>query len=295
MSISGIDRAGGHSMRWRLSLAVILLLCATPQLRAAKERELRSLGLVTEFAATKEDALQALQEVLKDQIVHGTYMFDREQTLNGALAVASTPLFEPWKSEGQAFYKIRTQAIAPRHFLESADQGTIGVRYVLSMVTDQRARIRVDAVFVEAAHRTVHPSDGTVEAAETKAIQDHLQTIQNAEQEAAEALRQREGEDLARQTVVRQREDESSRLAAAQSSTGDLEKRIAALRHQLERRVHAPGAKLRAAPFASATEIASLPAYTEVVVVIVTPRWYGVETPDGQRGWLPLSELELLP
>jgi hypothetical protein len=295
MSISGIESAGGHSMRPRLSLAVIFLLCATPQLRAARDRELRSPGLVTEFAASKAEALLALQEVWKDQIVHGTYMFDREQTLNGALAVASTPLFEPWKSEGQAFYKIRTQAIAPRHFLESADQGTIGVRYVLSMVTEQRARVRIDAVFVEAARRTVHPSDGTVEAAETRAIQDHLQAIQNAAQEAAEALREREGQELARQTVVHQREDESSRLGAAQTSAEDLEKRIAALRHQLERRVHAPGAKLRAAPFASATEIATLPAYTKVVVVILTPHWYGVETPDGQRGWLPLGELELLP
>ncbi|GAC1618716.1 MAG: hypothetical protein PVS2B2_04460 [Candidatus Acidiferrum sp.] len=266
-----------------------------PQQCGAKDRELRSPGLVTEFPASKEDALQALQEVLKDQIVHGTYMFDRDQTLNGAMVVASTPLFEPWKGEGQVFYKIRTQAIAPRHFLESADQGTIGVRYVLSMVTEERARIRIDAVFVEGAHRTMHASDGTVEAAETKAIQTHLQVIQNAEQEAAEALRQREGEELARQTVVHQREEESSGLAAAQSSAEDIEKRIAALRHQLERRVHAPGAKLKSAPFALATEIATLPAYTEVVVVIVTPHWYGVETPAGQRGWLPVSELELLP
>jgi hypothetical protein len=31
------------------------------------------------------------------------------------------------------------------------------------------------------------------------------------------------------------------------------------------------------------------------VIVIVTPHWYGVETPDGQRGWLPLDELESLP
>ena len=259
------------------------------------DRELRSPGLVTEFAASQQDALQALQEVLKDQIIHGTIMFDRDETLSGAEVAASTPLFPTWKGEGQAFYKIRRQAIAPRHFLESADQGTIAVRYVLSMAGEDRARIRIDAVFVEAAHRTVHPSDGSVEAAETKAIREHLQAIQNAEAEAAEALRQREGEQLARQTVIHQREDESSRLAAAQSSAEEMEKRIAGLRHELERRVHAPGAKLKAAPFASAAEIATLPAYTEVVIVIVTPHWLGVETPAGQRGWLRLSELENLP
>jgi len=41
--------------------------------------------------------------------------------------------------------------------------------------------------------------------------------------------------------------------------------------------------------------VKALAAYTEVVVVIVTPHWYGVETPDGQRGWVPLDELETLP
>jgi hypothetical protein len=38
-----------------------------------------------------------------------------------------------------------------------------------------------------------------------------------------------------------------------------------------------------------------LAAYTEVAIVIVTQHWYGVETPDGQRGWLPADQLETLP
>jgi hypothetical protein len=29
--------------------------------------------------------------------------------------------------------------------------------------------------------------------------------------------------------------------------------------------------------------------------VIVTPHWLGVETPQSQRGWLPLDQLEPLP
>jgi len=29
--------------------------------------------------------------------------------------------------------------------------------------------------------------------------------------------------------------------------------------------------------------------------VIVTPHWYGVETPDGQRGWMPADQLGSLP
>jgi hypothetical protein len=278
-----------------LTITILWLLPGTSHLHASKDHAAPNPGFVTEFAASTEDVLQALQEVLEDQTIHGTQVFDREPTLTGAVVVESTPLFAPWKGEGKVFYKIRKDAIAPRHFLESADQGTIAVRYVVTSVSPERTRLRIDAVFLETAHRAVHASDGTVESSEYKAIQDHLHAIQFAEQEAAEAQRRRESMDLARQTFIRQREDETALLAAAQASMQDLEQRVNSLRHEVERRIKAPGASLKAAPFRSAADVANLAAYTEVVIVIVTPRWYGVETPNGQRGWLPLDQLELLP
>jgi hypothetical protein len=84
-------------------------------------------------------------------------------------------------------------------------------------------------------------------------------------------------------------------LSAAKSSTQELEQRVDALRRQIEMRVKAPGANLKSAPFRSAADVAKLTAYTAVLIVIVTPRWYGVETPGGQRGWLPLDQMEPLP
>jgi hypothetical protein len=250
---------------------------------------------VKEFQASQEDALQALNELLEDQIIHGTLIFDKEPTLTGAVVATSTSLMEPWNGPGQVFYKIREDAIAPRHFLDSADQGTIVVRYVLATPTDGRVRLRIDAIYVEKTHRTVHPSDLTVESSEYKVFQEHLQAIQSAEQEAADAKRRLDSIDLAKQTLIRQREDESTRLAAAQSSVQGLEQQISALRHELERRVKAPGGDLKAAPFHAAANIKSLAAYTEVLIVIVTPHWFGVETPEGQRGWLPENQLEPLP
>ena len=274
---------------------VLCLLFAVPSLPAAGDRDVSIPGFVTEFSASLDEVLRALQEVLQDQTIHGTYVFDKEKTLTGAKAAESTPLFEPWKADGKVFYKIRTDAIAPRHFRDSADQGTIAVRYIVTSIHPERTRLRIDAIFVENAHRTIHPSDGTVESSESKAIQDHLQAIQFAEQEAAEAQRRRESIDLAKQTLIRQREDETSGLAAAQSSTQDLEQRVNSLRHQMQRRIKVPGATLKAAPFRSAANVANLAAYTDIVIVIVTPHWYGVETPEGQRGWLPLDQLEPLP
>jgi hypothetical protein len=185
--------------------------------------------------------------------------------------------------------------VAPRHFKESTDLGTIAVRYVVVSVTEGRTRIHIEAIFVESGHRAVHPSDGTVESSEFKAIQEHLQAIQFAAQEAADIKRRRDSADLVKQTTLRRREDETTLLASAQSSVKDLEERLKNLRHEVERRIKAPGADLKAAPFQSAAKVVTVPAYTEVVIVIVTPHWYGVETPQGQRGWMPIDQLEPLP
>ncbi len=281
-----------------LLLCFVLFAALTASSTFASGRskdQLASPGFVKEFEATQADALQALNEVLEDQIIHGTLIFDKQPTLTGATVVESTPLFERWQGPGQVFYKIRKDAIAPRHFLDSADQGTIAVRYVLSSAAPGRFRLRIDAVYVEATHRRMHASDLTVESSEYKVFQDRLQAIQFAAQEAADAKRRLESAELVRQTTIRQREDETTRLAAAQASVQDLEQRINIMRREVERRVKAPGADLKSAPFQAAASVKTLAAYTEVVIVIVTPHWYGVETPDGQRGWMPMDQLEILP
>ena len=281
-----------------LSLAFLLLifLSSLPSSASSPPKEpTLGPGITREFSATLEDTLQAVREVLEDQTIHGTWIYDKDPVLMGATIVESTPLFEPWNQPGKVFYKIRKDAIAPRHFLDSADQGTIAVRYIVTAISQERVRLHIDATYVENTHRTSHISDGTVEAAEAKTIEDHLHAIQTTEQEAAEALRRRESADLLRATEVRQREDEKALLAAALSSSQDLEQQIKVLRHEVERRVKAPGAELKAAPFHNAASIAPLPAYTEVIVVIVTPHWYGVELHNGQHGWIHIDNLEPLP
>jgi hypothetical protein len=279
------------------ALAAALCLCFTAKeaRSASKERDLPSAGLVMELSASYDDALEALQEIVQDKTIHGTYMFDRDATLTGAVTAESTPLFERWEGGGKVFYKIRTEVIAPRHFRESADLGTVAVRYVLTNAGPERTRLRIDAIFVERARRIAHASDGTVESSEYKLIKERLDAMQFAEQEAAEAQRRRESQDLAKQVLLRQRDDERERLAAAESSAKDLEERVNGLRHQLVRRVKAPGARLKAAPFQSAASMADLAAYSDVVIVIVTPHWYGIETSTGQRGWVSVDQLELLP
>jgi hypothetical protein len=272
------------------TLAILLLPMA-----GAPRETLSTPGIIREFPVSSNEIRQAVLAVVGDKIVHGTLVFDKEPILTGAEAVDSTSLFDPWEGPGEVYFKIRKNAIAPRHFLETGDQGTIAVRYVIIPVDANRTRVKIDALYQESGHRVVHASDGTVEKSEMKEIKDQLEALQEAASQAADARRRETSAELVRQSIVRQRDDETSRVSNAQSAQKDLEQQVSALHHELERRVKAPGADLKAAPFQSAASLKTLSAYTDVVILIVTPHWLGVETPEGQRGWLPQERLEQLP
>ena len=279
------------TLRVALSL---LLSCALPFLASA-QKPLTTPGLAREFSYSLEEVRQAVINVQHDHIIHGTKVFEREPILTGAEDAKSSPLFAPWDGLGEVLFKVRRDSIAPRHFFEAADIGTIAVRYVVIPVTPDRTRVKIDAVYVETAHRTVHASDGSVEKEEMKEIEDSLEAMQQAAADAADARRRALSAELVRQSYLRQREDESARLDSLQQNEKELEAEIVSLRHEVERRVKAPGADLKAAPFRLAASLKPLSAFTEVVVLIVTPHWLGVETPEGQRGWLPVEQLEPLP
>ena len=72
----------------------------------------------------------------------------------------------------------------------------------------------------------------------------------------------------------------------------NLEDHVKELRKQVERLVKAPGAPLKSAPFHTASTLQSLTPGTEVLILISTPYWYGVETHEGQHGWMQRDELE---
>jgi len=275
-------------------LILFFIAAFFPALIHSKET-LTTAGLAREFNAPPDEVRQAVLAVVHDQILHGTMIFDKEPVLNGAEAVDSTPLFDPWTGPGEVYYKIRKNAIAPRHFKDSGDQGTIAVRYVLTPIDDYRARVKVDAIYVETSHRVAHESDGTVEKMELKEIKDHLEALEEEAAAAADARRRQQSAELVQQSFIRQREDETTRLGNSQAAEKDLEQQVKTLHQELERRVKTPGADLKAAPFHSAASLQALAANGNVLVLIVTPHWLGIETPQGQRGWLPVEVLEPLP
>jgi hypothetical protein len=93
----------------------------------------------------------------------------------------------------------------------------------------------------------------------------------------------------------------SSPSGSSQSLSGEvasgvtLEQHVHDLRQQVERLVKSPGAPLKSAPFHTASTLSALTTGTEVLILISTPYWYGVETRDGQHGWVFRDSLESLP
>jgi hypothetical protein len=78
-------------------------------------------------------------------------------------------------------------------------------------------------------------------------------------------------------------------------SLSDMGKHVDALRHEVELRVRDQGAQLKAAPYHSSATLETLAGQADVLIVVLTPYWYGVETEDGHRGWIHHSQLEPLP
>jgi len=276
-------------------LATLLLFLATALTLHAKQHKKAAdygLGYSTEISAPESEVLEAVEDVVNDGIIQGSKEYNKDKFVEKAVAETSSPLFTPWKEGGKVYYKVRTNALAPANFKESQDEGTLAVRYIVQSKDASRTILRIDAVFVEAFRHTVHPSDGSVESAEAQDIQGHVDALEAQKKQAEESARHRE-EELARRALAAKRDQEAA--AATQATPQTVEQHVADLRRRVERIVKAPGGQLKAAPFQTASNLKSLDAGSQVVILIVTPYWYGVETEDGQHGWINHNQLEPVP
>ena len=283
---------------WRFALLPWILTLAFASVAPARTPQGKSAGyagLGFEVDGSEADVLDIVKAVADDTIIHGTYIYENEKILKGAEAAQSSAYFGAWTGPGRAFYKVLKGAVAPRHFKDSNDAGTIWIRYVVQGQGESKTHLRIDAVFVENASRKGSISDGTVESSEYKEIQDRLRQIQVQEQETAELVRRRQEEDEQKAALLRQSQDETAAIDSAESNVRNLEARLHELRQQVEVRVISEGTELKSAPFRSAAKMLSLRAGSELVILIVTPSWYGVETPDGHRGWLLREQVEAVP
>ena len=318
----------------RVGGAFLLLTAAAIPSHAGKKDVLQyGAGLIVNVPLPEPEVAQVVEDVAQNTIIRGTKEYNKDEYITGAAAAKSTHVFRAWTEGGKVFYKVRKQALDPRNFKDSGDVGTLAVRYVVQPQGDKNTVLRIDALFVEDFRRSVHQSNGSVEGSEYKDIQDRLAAVELMKKETAEALEAKQ-EQLAKQnfglgsdTVVLStpppaaRSDstngagttsqeasapaESSSLASPTSAMAQpsadalpaesLEQHVAELRRQVERLIKKPGAPLKSAPFHTASTLKSLEPGVEVLILISTPYWYGVETHDGQHGWIRRDQLEQVP
>jgi hypothetical protein len=282
-----------------LPLTIVVLamgLCAPVGYGREKQKKPDyGFGLAMEIASPDAEVLDAVEDVVNDGIIQGSKEYNKDQYVESAKAEPSSPLFPKWTAGGKVFFKVRTGVLAPVNFKDTADQGTLAVRYVVEAKDAAKTIVRIDAVFVEDFRHTVHPSSGSVESSEFKDIQDHVDA-QHLKQKLAADQEKKHQDDVAREVMAQPKvTDDVSRLVAAQNSAETLEQRVKDLRRQAERLIKPGGAALKSSPFHTASTLRPLPPGSEVVILIATPYWYGVETPDGQHGWIFRDDLEQLP
>jgi hypothetical protein len=278
-----------------LTAALAIFLITLPASASQDDKKSGYESFVIELPAPEADVLKAVREAVSDDTVHGTLEYEKEPVLNGAEPAKSSDYYGPWKGPGQAFYKVRAKTVAPRHFKQSNDVGTITVRYVVQGINEKSTRLQIDAIFVEDGRRKAHPSDGSVETSEFKEIQEQLAAIQLEQQKIAEAARLREAQARVKASQPETREAAVARLESAQAEIRTLQQRIREMQHDIEVRVKEPGADLKSAPFQKAAKLLTLNAKSDVLVLIITEHWYGIETADGKRGWLSQDDVEPLP
>ena len=320
MGPKNLHPAPPHSIALRAftakcGLALALALAMTAPCLSAKEKDgvQYGMGLIVNLPYPKSEVAQVVQEVVQNGIIRGTKEYNTDDYISGAAAATSTRVFPEWTEGGKVFYKVRLKALDPRNFKDTNDVGTLAVRYVVQAQGEKNTVLRIDAVFVEEFRHVSHPSNGSVEGAEYKDIHDRLDAIDVMRAQTAEAEKAKLEQAAKGQKSVPIDDVSTSQppppaslpattamnapppANASVSTPQTLEEHVKDLRRQVERLVKSPGAALKSAPFHTATTLQSLPTGSEVLIVISTPYWVGVETRNGQHGWVLRDQLELLP
>lgn len=277
-----------------LLAAAILFLAVICPAERKPTNETYGGGLSVSVPVSEQELTQAVQDVVADGIIEGTKEYNKDEYVSGADAADATPAFDKWSGKGRVFFKVRKNALDPRNFKDSGDSGTLAVRYVVDRIDDKNTQLKIDAVFVDDFYHRPHASNGSVEGAEYKEIQGHLARMQMSRKEAAESETEYQRE-LAAKEIQQKQAAKKLEAEVSQAPDETLQHHVDKLRHDLERIVRGSGAQLKSAPFHSALSLKTLPAGSEVIIVISTQYWYGVETPEGLHGWIHQSELELLP
>ncbi len=275
-------------------LAVGILLLAGDFALARGKHEHYGDGFSIDLNQPYEEVLGVVQEAVNDGVIRGTFDYKTTRELDGAESVTACSAFPRWTDKGTVLYKIHPNTLAPEHFYESADVGTVAVRYVILALGPSSTRLRIDAVFEQDSHHYTRASDGSVENSEFEAISDRIKDLEDraAERRKADALE----EQLRRvKEIQAQLDQENAQLSTLNDQEQQLQKQVSGLQRGRTMRVRTASADLKAEPHNQSKTLQVLSQGTPVTLLLQTPGWLHVRASDGTQGWVFGLMLEAVP
>src|SRR5882672_2194432 len=161
-----IAQAWNSDAKKRCTWTTCLLIFSLTSGAFCRTRDTGAASFSIDIDKPFNEVLAVVDEVARSGSIKGTFESRGDQQLGGAQFAEKSPLFPAWTEPGKVFYKIRTKALSPSHFLNSNDVGTVAVRYVVQERGPNSTRLFIDAVYIENARHHGHPSDGYVETCE---------------------------------------------------------------------------------------------------------------------------------
>jgi hypothetical protein len=261
----------------------------------ARQRQHWGEGFSVDLNHPYDQVLSIVQQVTNDGIIRGTYQYKGTNQLDGAESARSSSAFPKWTGGGTVLYKVRPNTLAPEHFYQSGDKGTVAVRYIVQPAGPNSTQVRINAIFQEDDRHHSHPSDGLVESNEFEAIAAKIKDLEDAaarqREEEAQKKQQQQVDDLQAEL-----DREDSALAAAREKEQQLQsKRPESSAGNRTARVRTASAELKAAPYNQSRTLQALSQGDTVKVLSQTRAWYRVQNLNGQQGWVYRLMLEVAP
>jgi Bacterial SH3 domain len=284
--------SGSFAFRRSLLISAFFLLCV---MSAARERSSAEGSLTAELPVPYDTALQLVSDIAANGVIPGTGEFQDETQIAGAVRANSSKLLTPVEIPGATvFYKVRERTLAPRHYKNSNDQGTLVIAYTVENISEQKSRVTIESAFVPDSHHGRSTSDGSVEACEFTVMDARLKAIELGRKQA----KQRELDEQ-QQVHIRalkiQVAASQAQADALQTEVQQLEKRSAELRKLAVVRSKSDIAKLKESPYTRSKTLKALNIGEELRVLYRTADWCRVRTTEGEVGWVYLSFLEPAP
>jgi hypothetical protein len=275
-----------------LLVAASVLLGLTPGIARSHPHLHYGEGFSIDLDEPYDRVLQVIQAVSEDGIIRGSSEYRGTSELEGASPAKTCSAFKTPPAPGTVLYKVRAQTIAPEHFYDSNDMGTLAVRYVVNALGPKTTRLIIDAVFQEDNHHHFHSSDGTVENAEFLAISDEIRDIEDREakqrQDAASAEQAQKLSQLQAEL-----DQEREQLKAVNAKEQELQNKIQALQAGKPGHIRTASADLKVEPYNQSKTLQLLSQGDVVTVLQQTRSWYRVQVASGEQGWVYRLMLEV--